>query len=259
MAKKKKITLPDPYAPTAKQRKAEDTFAEKAGFAASQGQSLPGGEPPLSPQAQETANKQAADKKKAQEAANAKAAAAARNRQQNQESIVQEIQTAMAPQAVEMNNLPGAYNSVMSEINALPGSSGVSSNSPYAAALQGATGKTTQNLTNSELGVEGALQGMPGKVSAMESNLPYADILSTVLQSNKQKLLYGSTAIPYVPKQTGWSAGLKSIYNYLSGTGAGNAPTTGGTAGADQLPSFQKAAQQNATSSGSVPGFGSPY
>lgn len=172
--------------------------------------------------------------------------------QQNTETMPQEITQALSPYEDVLNALPGEYQSAMAGVNAGMQSESSTGNAGLDAAIKG----VNQSVMAGEGGVETALKGLGKAGATLEKDLPYSDVLSTLLTEKKNELQYG-TIPTYTVSTSHWSDPLKDIYKYIEGKAAGTSGAGGTTPGAPALPSIQAAAG-GTTGSGSVPGSGGP-
>lgn len=150
------------------------------------------------------------------------------------------------PYTDEMKSLPGQYQDVLTQLGKQGagdiGPSPVPSyTGPNAAAInQSAQGLSsaenayTAALTAGSKGVQDAAAGLAPSVANMTAGMPYADVLSTILTSQKNQLLYGKPSNPMGVNIGAWPEALQNVYSYLHGTASGTAPLTGG--GTDTIP-----------------------
>lgn len=180
-----------------------------------------------------------------------KAAAAQRVGQANATAVEGAITTALAPQQDELGALSGDYSQAMSKLEALPGG-GSSDN----ATLNSATNAVTADLEEGKSGIEGALAGAATAGTNMASNLPYGDVLSSLLTQKKNELIYNTPPSSATSVDTSsWSTGLQGIYNYIQGSSASGGGS-GDTGAGPSLAAIEAGAQQ-ATQTGGAPPAGS--
>ena len=120
-------------------------------------------------------------------------------------------------------------------------------------ALQNASGEYTAALEKGQKPIEKAIGQIAPSEATLAQDLPYSDVLQTLLTEQKNRLLYG-TIPTYTVNTKGWSDSLKDIYEYISGTKAGTTPSP--TTGADQLPSITSAIKGDNQNTGTIPGTG---
>jgi hypothetical protein len=150
--------------------------------------------------------------------------------------LPKDIAQALSPYSNVLNELPGDYQSAIQSIVTSPNEQ-LPNNVEMPANLPPGVQGTEQGLTNAinqateatmkgTQGIASALKTMPGAVATMAADMPYADVISTMLQQRKNELLYGSTTpLTYKPDTTGWSSNLTNVVKYIEGTGAGTAKT----------------------------------
>ena len=140
----------------------------------------------------------------------------------------EEIAQALSPYEDVLNALPSEYQSAMAGINKGISMESSTGNSELDAAIKG----VNQATLSGESGIDTALKGLGAAGSTLEKDLPYSDVLSTLLTEKKNQLQYG-TVPTYTVDTSHWSDPLKDIYKYIQGGLAGS--TTNGVS-SSQVP-----------------------
>lgn len=174
------------------------------------------------------------------------------NKATDEQSLPAIEQQAMAPYEAELSALPAEYQAAMAGLGETVGPGEPGSSTPGTGQL--ASAETAENNAQAT-GDEGIYNALTKEVSAGQTavkDLPYSDIVTSLLANAKNQIQYGSTPSTYSPNEAAWSNQMKEIYSYLQGTSATTSPTTG--ASIPGLPTAAQAAQGSDV--GSVPGSG---
>lgn len=170
------------------------------------------------------------------------------------QSPIQQFEAALGqkfgPYETQAQGAEGDFKNVLAQLSQnslVPQGSTSGPNAAVNAAIAGANqaqGGYTQALEGVAQGDEKAADALAGAIHQQAENLPYQDVLNTLLTQRKNELLYGSQPSSLQQVQTtSWSQPLQDVYKYLQGTfsGVGGAPGSS----QDTLPSISGAAGQS--------------